>query len=245
VENLRFIFAPIFRVWFYVAVFIAIVALLPFLVYSSLDPKRYKQFFYFERVWAKLVLFLCGFWLSVKWHEKPKENGQYIICANHSSMLDIMVTLAVFPFPFMFIGKAELSKLPIFGFFYSRTNILVDRSSMTSRRKSFEVAGVRLREGRGMCIYPEGMAPRAEITLAPFKLGAFRLAADNQVTIIPATLFDCKKRLPYDMFRGKPGRLRVEVHPFLVPQEGDKKAEGERLKKACYNLISQSLETAK
>jgi 1-acyl-sn-glycerol-3-phosphate acyltransferase len=81
--------------------------------------------------------------------------------------------------------------------------------------------------------------------LAPFKSGAFRLAADNQVTIIPVTLFDCKTRFPYDMFRGKPGKLRVEVHPFLVPQEGEKKPEAERLNEACYALILQSLQTAK
>ncbi len=241
-ENLRFIFAPIFRVWFYVAVFIAIVLLFPFIFTTSLSPKNYKSFFYFARIWAKLVLFLCGYRIAVKWHEKPKNDGQYIICTNHTSMLDIMLTYAIFPFPFLFIGKAELSKLPIFGYFYRRTNILVDRSSLSSRRKSFDAAGEKLKEGLGVCIYPEGMAPRADVLLAPFKTGAFRLAADNQVTIIPATFFDCKRLLPYDIFRGKPGKLRVEVHPFLVPTSGDKKAEANSLKEQCYQLISQTLQ---
>lgn len=242
-KNLRYIFAPIFRVWFYIAVFIAIVVLFPFIFASSLSPKTYRRFFYYERIWAKLVLLLCGYRVTVQWHEKPKPDGQYIICANHTSMLDIMLTLAVFPFPFLFIGKAELAKLPIFGYFYKRTNILVDRSSMASRKKTFEVAGLKLEEGLGMCIYPEGMAPREEVMLAPFKSGAFRLAADKQVTIIPATFYDCKRLLPYDMFRGKPGKLRVEVHPFLVPSSENKKEESERLKEACYQLILQPLQS--
>jgi len=242
VKNLRFIFAPLFRVWFYIAVFIAIVILGPFIFFSSLSPKTFKTFFFFARIWGKLVLFLCGYRVSVDWHEKPKADGQYIICANHTSMLDIMLTFAIFPFPFLFIGKAELAKLPIFGYFYRRTNILVDRSSLASRRKSFDAAGEKLKEGLGICIYPEGMAPRADVLLAPFKTGAFRLAADNQVTIIPATFFDCKRLLPYDIFRGKPGKLRVEVHPFLVPSGGDKKAETNSLKEQCYQLILQALQ---
>ena len=241
-KNLRFIFAPLFRVWFYIAVFIAIVLLFPFIFISSLSPKTYKRFFYYARIWARLVLFLCGYRTSVKWHEKPKADGQYIICANHTSMLDIMLTFAIFPFPFLFIGKAELAKLPIFGYFYRRTNILVDRSSLASRRKSFDAAGEKLKEGLGVCIYPEGMAPRADITLAPFKSGAFRLAADNQITIIPATFYDCKRLLPYDIFRGKPGKLKVEVHPFLVPGQGDKKAVANTLKEDCYQLILQTLQ---
>ena len=241
-KNLRFIFAPIFRVWFYIAVFIAIVVLFPFIFFSSISPKTFKSFFFFARIWGKLVLFLCGYHVSVDWHEKPKADGQYIICTNHTSMLDIMLTFAIFPFPFLFIGKAELTKLPIFGYFYRRTNILVDRSSLASRRKSFDAAGEKLKEGLGVCIYPEGMAPRADVLLAPFKTGAFRLAADNQITIIPATFFDCKRLLPYDIFRGKPGKLRVEVHPFLVPSGGDKKAEVNSLKEQCYQLISQTLQ---
>jgi len=242
VKNLRFLFAPLFRVWFYLAVFIATVLLFPFLFFSSLNAKTYKKFFYYARIWAKLVLFLCGYRTSVKWHEKPKAAGQYIICANHTSMLDIMLTFAIFPFPFLFIGKAELSKLPIFGYFYRRTNILVDRSSLASRKKSFDAAGVKLKEGLGVCIYPEGMAPRADVLLAPFKSGAFRLAAANNITIIPATFCDCKRLLPYDIFRGKPGKLRVEVHPFLVPEEGNEKVVANSLRERCYQLILQSLQ---
>jgi 1-acyl-sn-glycerol-3-phosphate acyltransferase len=241
VNNLRYIFAPLFRVWFYLAVFIAIVVLFPFIFITSLSPKYYHQFFYYERIWAKLVLFLCGYRVKVTWAQQPNPKGQYIICTNHTSMIDIMLTLAVFPSPFLFIGKKELTKLPIFGYFYKRTNILVDRSSLRSRKATFHAAEERLDEGLGVCIYPEGLAPREEITLAPFKLGAFRLSAQKGITIIPATFLDSKRLLPYDNFRGKPGTLRVEVHAFLNPKAQDNN-EALRLRDECFQLILQPLE---
>lgn len=182
-----------------------------------------------------------GYRIKVNWEQKPERDGQYIICANHTSMLDIMLTLAIFPVPYLFIGKKELSKLPIFGYFYKKTNILVDRSSLKSRKMTYQLAGEKLDEGLGVCIYPEGMAPRADILLAPFKSGAFRLSASKGVTIIPATFYDCKRLLPYDNFRGKPGVLRVDVHPFLEPKE-DSSEEADRLKSECYRIILQSLQ---
>jgi 1-acyl-sn-glycerol-3-phosphate acyltransferase len=215
--------------------------LLPFLIFTSLSPRYYRQFFYFERIWAKIVLLLCGYRVKVKWAEKPDPKGQYIICTNHTSMIDIMLTLAVFPSPFLFIGKKELSKLPIFGYFYKRTNILVDRSSLRSRKATYHLAEERLEEGLGVCIYPEGLAPREDIMLAPFKMGAFRLAASKGIPIISASFLDCKRLLPYDNFRGKPGTLRVEVHPFLIPtSEGNDEAL--RLRDECFQLILQPLE---
>jgi 1-acyl-sn-glycerol-3-phosphate acyltransferase len=84
------------------------------------------------------------------------------------------------------------------------------------------------------------MAPREEITLAPFKNGAFKLSASRGVTIIPAAFHDCKRLLPYDNFRGRPGLLRVDVLPFLQPQE-DSQEEIDRLRETCYQNILSSL----
>ncbi len=241
---MRYIFAPLFRVWFYLANFIAIILLFPFIFLTSLSPKTYLQFFYFERLWAKLVLILCGFRWKVNWAEKPDPKGQYLICPNHTSMLDIMLTLAVFPMPYLFIGKKELTKLPLFGYFYKRTNILVDRSSYSSRKQTFELAAAKVDKGMGVCIYPEGMAPREEITLAPFKTGAFRLSASRGVPIIPVAFHDCKRLLPYDNFRGRPGLLKVDVMPILHPKENSPE-EVERLKDQCYDDILRSLQSQK
>ena len=85
-----------------------------------------------------------------------------MLCANHTSMADIMLMLAVIKNPFVFVGKKELAKIPLFGFFYKRTCILVDRKSSKSRMEVFKRAQKRINQGLSICIFPEGGVPDDE-----------------------------------------------------------------------------------
>ena len=67
--------------------------------------------------------------------------------ANHTSMTDITLMLYVTKNPFVFVGKMELAKIPLFGFFYKRTCILVDRDNPKSRREVFASAQNKLNQG--------------------------------------------------------------------------------------------------
>ncbi len=231
----------IWRAWFYVAVFIAIVLLFPFIYITSQRKSWYPLFFGFARVWAWMVLLLSGLIPRVTRHERPKRHQLYIICPNHTSMVDIMMTLAIFPNCFLFIGKQELAKLPLFGYFYKKTNLLVDRQSMRSRQEVFMRGAEKLDEGIGLCIYPEGGVPKEEIELAPFKKGAFRLAVEKNLPIIPVSYPDNKRHLPFDFSKGAPGILRAEIHPFLYPRSNDPK-EVDRLMKECYQTVLSGLQ---
>jgi 1-acyl-sn-glycerol-3-phosphate acyltransferase len=239
VKNWTYLFSYLYVPWFYVANALAILLLLPFLFLSSLRKEWYPWFFQLERLWARLSLFFCGMWAVIDWEERPRADGQYIIVANHTSMIDIHLTLRVFYNRFLFIGKKELTKLPLFGYFYQKTNLLVDRKSLNSRREVFEKAGHALRDGVGLCIYPEGIAQDFKL-LAPFKVGAFRLAVEHQVPIIPVSFYDSRFRLPFGIAGAGPGRLRVTVHKAIYPQSQDPQ-EAKRLKEASYNVISQAL----
>lgn len=115
----------------------------------------------------------------------------------------------------MFVGKKELAKIPLFGFFYKRTCILVDRSSAKSRQAVFLRAQRRLQTGVSICIFPEGLVPENHVNLAEFKDGAFRLAINHKIPIVPITFYDNKKRFSYVLFSGGPGPLRVKIHNFL------------------------------
>ena len=57
----------------------------------------------------------------------PNDHHSYMLVANHCSMMDIMLMLYCSKNPFVFVGKKELAKLPLFGYFYKRAAILVDR----------------------------------------------------------------------------------------------------------------------
>jgi 1-acyl-sn-glycerol-3-phosphate acyltransferase len=142
------------------------------------------------------------------------EKGKnYMFISNHTSMLDIMCMISIFKdHPFVFVGKAELSKIPLFGVIYKRACILVDRSSPESRKSVFFYTQRRLADGLSICIYPEGGVPDPSVALDKFKKGAFKIAIEHQIPIVCLTFLDNKKRFPFAFFSGKPGRLRVKYH---------------------------------
>ena len=156
-----------------------------------------------------------GFYPEVSCERKMEKGKSYMLVANHNSIIDIMLMLAINKHPFIFIGKVELTKIPLFGYFYRKTCILVDRKSQRSRQDAFKEAQHRLRQGNSICIFPEGGVPEGNGMLAEFKDGAFRLAIEHQIPIVPITFHDTKRRFPYSFFCGSPGKLRVKIHKFM------------------------------
>jgi 1-acyl-sn-glycerol-3-phosphate acyltransferase len=164
-----------------------------------------------------------------------------MIVANHTSMADIMLMLALTRNPFVFVGKKELSKIPLFGFFYKRTCILVDRNCSKSKMEVFNRAQKRINQGFSICIFPEGGVPNDEsILLDTFKDGAFRLAIEHGIPIVPITFADNKKRFPYTFFSGSPGIMRVKMHSHIetVGKTGvDRKEIREEVREIIYNQL--------
>ena len=206
-------FRLLWRVWFYISIFIAIALVFPFITLFSLKPEWYKYFFRFERIWAYIVTILTGFIPVVKNRNYIQKNKHYIITANHTSMMDIMMTLIAVPNTFLFIGKKELARYPIFGYYYRKTNILVDRKSLQSKRNVYWRAAEKIAKGYSVCIYPEGGVPDESVELAPFKMGAFKLAVESATDILPISFPVTKKHFPYNIFKGYPGVLTAIIHP--------------------------------
>lgn len=209
---LKIVFWTLWRIWFYVLVMVFILILLPFLIVSVLKESWYPYFFKLARIWAKGILFGMGFYYKIKKTVPIVAHESYMLVANHSSMLDIMMMLVLFPKnPFVFVGKKELGKLPLFGFFYKRTCILVDRGNAKSRYAVYKRAQTRLSHGLSICIFPEGGVPDEIVVLDSFKDGAFRLAIEHQIPILPIVFYDHKKRFSFSFFSGSPGLIRVKT----------------------------------
>ncbi|WP_338357709.1 lysophospholipid acyltransferase family protein [Yeosuana marina] len=211
----KYIFWVLYRVWFYILVIIPIIILFPILFVSILKEAWYPYFFRLARFWARFILIGMGFKVKVEAHQIPEKDKSYMFIANHTSMADVMLMLAVIKNPFVFVGKKELGKIPLFGFFYKRTCILVDRSSAKSRQAVFLRAQKRLKSGLSICIFPEGGVPEEHIELDTFKDGAFRLAINHHIPVVPLVFLDNKKRFSYTFFSGGPGKMRVKIHKFL------------------------------
>ncbi|MDD5151199.1 MAG: lysophospholipid acyltransferase family protein [Flavobacterium sp.] len=240
-RGIKNIFWVVWRVWFYVLMAIPILIMFPFLVASILTESGYPYFFKMARIWSKFILFGMGFYYKIDKDQALEPDKSYMFVANHTSMVDIMLMLVTIRKPFVFVGKQELSKIPLFGFFYKRTCILVDRTSSRSKHGVFERAQKRINQGLSICIFPEGGVPDDEsVLLDSFKDGAFRLAIDHQLPIVPITFGDNKKRFSYTFFSGSPGVLRVKVHTFIAT-EGKTMIDKNSLKDECWKLIHAQL----
>ena len=235
------IFYIIWRCWFYGWVLFTLVPIIPVLLVVTSTEKLYPTFFKIARFWSNTILFVMGFKIDLNESQVLEKEKSFMFCPNHTSMIDFMVMLSITKNPFVFVGKKELTKIPIFGFFYKRTCILVDRGDAKSRKAVFDKARIRMSNGLDICIFPEGLVPDDEsVVLSEFKSGAFRLAIEHQIPIVPMTFYDCKKRFSYTFFSGSPGKLRVKVHQF-IKTEGLTLENSNSLKKQTFDIIYNEL----
>lgn len=238
IKNIAILF---YRIWFYFLMFIYILFFFPVLFISIIREEWYPLFFKMARGWAIFILFGMGFRPVIKREVAFKKGQSYMFVANHTSMTDIMLMLYVSKNPFVFVGKKELGKIPLFGFFYKRTCILVDRKNSKSRVDAINSAQRKLNMGYSICIFPEGGVPDDEsIVLDEFKDGAFRLAIKHQIPIAPMTFLDNKKRFSYTFFSGGPGKMRVKVHR-LIPTTNYTMSSKKELNNITHEIILSQL----
>lgn len=237
---IKYPFWLLYRIWFYILVALPIIILFPILLISIAKESWYPFFFRIARLWAKFILVGMGFRVKIDRDQTPQRKESYMFIANHTSMADIMLMLVAVKNPFVFVGKKELAKIPLFGFFYKRTCILVDRSSEKSRKAVFLRAQKRLKQGLSICIFPEGGVPDESILLDSFKDGAFRLAINHQIPIVPMVFPDNIKRFSYTFFSGSPGKMRAKILPFIETKDYTI-ATTKELNEKSRNVILKSL----
>ena len=229
------------RIWFYLLMLIIILVLFPILIISILKESWYPLFFRLSQIWARGIMLGMGFYPKVTREQSFKKGESYMLVSNHTSMSDIMLMLHISKNPFVFVGKAELAKIPLFGFFYKRTCILVDRGNARSRKAVFDQAQRRLEQGLSICIFPEGGVPSdTSLVLDSFKDGAFRLAIDHQIAIVPIVFYDNKKLFPYQFYKGGPGKMRAHVFSF-IPTKGMSQDDKKTLREETREVILAAL----
>ena len=147
-KPIKIFFIAIWNVWFYILAFVGIVVSLPLLFIFSLKESYYPYFYWVARnIWSNIIMYGMGFYPEINFKETIKKDKSYMLVANHKSMIDIMLMLSVSKDPIVFVGKKELEKIPVFGYFYRRVCILVDRSSAESRKDVYAKAIKRLETG--------------------------------------------------------------------------------------------------
>ncbi|MBA4058408.1 MAG: 1-acyl-sn-glycerol-3-phosphate acyltransferase, partial [Marivirga sp.] len=159
---------------------------------------------------------------------------------NHFSYLDIP-TLGLAPNNTVFVGKTGIENIPLFGYMYGKLHITVDRSKLKSRYASLKRSLEAIDEGKSLVIFPEGgIITAKDPVMAKFKDGAFRVAIEKQIAIVPVTI-------PYNWIILPPDQFLLQWHPLKVifhePLEttGLTLKDADMLKQRLFSVIDNEL----
>ena len=217
-RTVKNIFAGIWALWGLVTFILTfLVIFLPSMASHLMKEMPHGQYYFIKvsKLWMNCWLFLIGCPVKVTGKENFEKGKAYVIVFNHNALLDVPLSAPYVPGPNKTIAKASFAKIPLFGWFYSKGSVLVDRKDERSRSKSFDLMKKVLASGMHMCIYPEGTRNRSTEPIKQFYDGAFRLAVAAKKDIIPCVITGTKKAMPIDKkFYLMPTPLKMHfMHP--------------------------------
>ena len=201
-----------------VLLIVTLLVALSTIILSPLFPNS-KASYFPARFWGRCICFLLLVRVEITGLEHIDPKKSYVFALNHQSFFDIFVVYGWLPNIFKWIMKAELRKIPFVGLACKAAgHIFIDRSSQAAIIKSIKKAEEQLRNGVSVVIFPEGTRTFTGKML-PFKRGAFRIATDLTLPIVPATLVGCFERLQRSSVRFTPGKVQLRIHqPIDVKQ---------------------------
>jgi 1-acyl-sn-glycerol-3-phosphate acyltransferase len=238
VKIIKDIFGRIWALWGLIsfAITFLIIFIPSMFTYLIPDPKGSILFIRIARLWMNVWLRLVGCPVKVLGKNNFAKGKAYVVVCNHNSLMDVPLTSPYIPGANKTIAKKSFAKVPLFGWFYRKGSVLVDRNSDASRRRSFEEMKQVLKKGMHMCIYPEGTRNRTKEPLKKFYDGAFRLAAETKTSIVPTLIFNTRKALPpHKPFYFLPTKLQMH---FLEPVDTDNLTV-DQLKEKVFGIMKE------
>lgn len=205
------LFNILYLFWGFFSFFFWMILMMPFILLSYAlfkGEKATDSSFIFLNIWVAGFNFFMAYRYQIINKEAVKKDKAYIFVVNHSSYLDSIAIVKVIPQSFKPLGKMEMIKVPIFGIIYKRVVILIDRSSRESRDLSIQHLKEQLANGQSILLFPEGTINKSEDLLGNFYDGAFKIAIETKVPILPLTLVNTKEMMPWaNAFAIKPGKI--------------------------------------
>lgn len=234
----------IFSIYGFTIFIILLFAVFPFVVIAS----------FFGKIKGGNVIYkICTFWADVamfSWgmhhkniYEAPHDPSYPVVFVfNHISYMDIPILLKAFRRQHIrVLGKAEMAKIPFFGFIYRNSAVMVDRSSNVARANSVAQLTSILQKNISVVIAPEGTFNMTRKPLKEFYDGAFRIAIETQTPVKPVIFPDAYDRLNYkSLFSLSPGRSRA-VYLQEVGVSGLTAEDLPYLKNKVYMIMEDAL----
>jgi len=193
------------------------------------------------RIWSKSILWISCIKVTVKGISNIDPAKSYIYMCNHQSNFDIPVLLAYLPAESKWLAKAELFKIPVFGYAMKRAGyISIDRSNRKSAFESLKRASRIIREGVSVLIFPEGTRSK-DGSIIEFKKGGFVLAVDSGVPVIPIIIHGTRAIMPKKQMIIKSGGVILEIREPIETSLYSRKTKDKLLQKV-REVICESFE---
>lgn len=241
---LKNIFARIWALWGLIsfAVTFLIVFTPAMVAYLLPLPQSQRYFMVISKIWMTSWLFLIACRVKITGRKNFKKGETYVVVFNHNALLDVPLSAPYVPGPNKTIAKASFAKVPLFGWYYKKGSVLVDRKDEKSRVKSFEEMKRVLASGIHMSIYPEGTRNRTKDSLKTFYDGAFKLAIAAKKDIVPCIITGTKKAMPIEKtFYLLPTRLGLNFLPAISSEN----ISVTELKNKVYGIMKKEFEGMK
>jgi 1-acyl-sn-glycerol-3-phosphate acyltransferase len=175
------------------------------------------------RIWARLFLLVTGTRVTVEGAERIDPAGSYVFVGNHSSNLDIPVIMGKLPVSIRFLAKKEMFKVPVLGGAMRAIRMVETdrRLGPTAHRAINEQVTAVVTEGLSLMIFPEGTRSESHEML-PFKKGAFRIAVDNDMPVVPVTIVGTLEAWKPHSKLIHGGRVRLVIHDPIPTTDLDR-----------------------
>ncbi|MBL0766626.1 lysophospholipid acyltransferase family protein [Marivirga atlantica] len=238
------LFRFIYTLWALLVFHVFMIILFPFFIIPPLLHKRGNVLSWKAiRLWSLIFSSLNRIIYKIEGQENISKDENYVFIVNHTSFLDSPALPQAINRPFRALAKKELTKIPIFGFIVKMVTVVVDRSSPESRQKSKQRLNRVLNEESSILVFPEGTMNRTAEVLQPFYDGAFRIAIDAQVKIIPIVVKGAAKLMRPSSLLMSPGKIKVKVLPPVDTSSYTQK-EQKSLKEKIRAQMIEELQSA-
>ncbi len=225
------------------AVVIAIITVIwcPTMLICSVFDKSGRANYHLSRAWCVIAAKALGISYSVHGEHKARAGESYIICPNHQGNIDILALILTLPVPYKWVIKKELLKVPFFGQGLGATGaISIDRSNPEEAIQKIREGTAKVGGGWSVLIYPEGTRT-VDGTVRAFKKGAFMIALEAGLPILPVTVNGAHKILPKSSKLVYPGHVTVTLHE-PIPTAGLSTEDLPRLMETTREAILSSLD---
>ena len=215
--------------------------LFPFFLIPIFFQRQFRLTGILNRLWARLLFIFIFIPFTVEYRRKLQTDQQYIFCPNHFSYLDI-AALGLNHCDTIFVGKNDMVNIPAFGYMYQKLHITIDRSKLKRRYSALMQATQAIDEGKSLVIFPEGgIITERDPVLSQFKDGAFRVAIEKQIPLVPVTIPYNWIILPADQFLLHWHGLKVVFHE-PIETTGLTMNDLEALKETVFGIINDELQ---